>query len=339
MTSQRRATVLDVAHHAGVSRATVSLVLQDSSRISDATKIKVRQSIRELGYRYNRSAANLRNSRSMTVGLLLADVRNSYFAEVSMAVQAELQKVGYSLLIGYTLDQVAQQKRLLMSMAEHQVDGLIMLPAPGTTAAGLHELLGKGGVPQVLIGRRVEGLATDLVTTDNRDGSRQLGEHLAALGVRTVALLGGNASTSSFTDRVLGLTEGLHGAELITVPTTATPEGGFQAAMQLLTRDGCPDAIVAYTDAVALGIYEQLRRRGIEPGRDVAVTAFDDSPVAQLLHPRLTTVATFPRVIGTETVALLLSRLADSDGPERVVTIAPHLLVAASSTSWRLAGD
>lgn len=335
MSATRPATILDVAHHAGVSRATVSLVLQDSPRISDATKARVRESIVQLKYRYNRGAASLRSTRSMTVGLVLADVRNSYFADVSMVVQSRLQAEGYGLIVGYTLDDPRQQQNILGAMAEQRVDGLILLPAPATKVSDL-QLVRNQSTPLALIGRRVDGLDADFVSTDNPFAARQLGSHLASLGVRRAALLGGASQTSSFTDRVEGLAAGLGDpGALGAYPTAATFEGGMAAARQLLDEEPEVDAVVAYTDTVALGIYEELRSRGIQPGVDIAIATFDDSVVTRLLDPPLTTIATFPHNIGGETVSLLLTRLQSPSAPARTVTVAPELKVAASTAGWR----
>jgi LacI family transcriptional regulator len=252
-----------------------------------------------------------------------------------MVVQSRLQEEGYGLVVGYTLDDKKQQHGILGAMAEQRVDGVILLPAPGSRMADLQMLRGPG-TPLVLIGRRVDGLDADFVSTDNPSAARQLGEHLVSLGVRRAALLGGGAATSSFVDRFDGLTRGLGDAGSVgAYPTAATFEGGVAAARQLLDSEPATDAIVAYTDTVALGIYEELRRRGIRPGADIAIATFDDSVVTRLLDPPLTTIATFPHNIGGETVSLLLSRLQSPGAPARTVTVAPELHLAASTTLWR----
>jgi len=330
----RNVTILDVAQHSGVSRATVSLVLRDHPRISAATKQRVRASIEELDYRYHRGAASLRSTRTMTVGLVVADVRNSYFAEFSMAVQAALQAAGYSVLVGYTRDDVNEQRATLTSMTEHSVDGLVLLPAPGTSSTQLRKILRTPGTPHVLIGRHVEGYESDFVTTDNLNGSITVAQHLHEIGATGVALLGGSERTSVFADRVKGLALGLGVDEVRRVPSSSSLEGGVAAVTALLEARRPGEAIVAYTDTVALGIYEELRRRRITPGKDVPIAAFDDSPISRLLQPALTTLATFPHTLGSEAAGLLLSRMRDPVGPPRTVTIAPRLEVRSSTSDW-----
>lgn len=331
MTAGARVTVLDVARHAGVSRATVSLVLQDNARISKATKARVRKSIEELGYRYNRSAANLRGARSMAVGLVLADVRDNHFAEMSMAIQEKLDEAGYSLFIAYTLDDQDKLTRLVDSMFERQVDGLILLPAPTTTADDLHQLFAGTTVPHVLIGRRVEGYASDFVSTDYVEGARMLGEVLRKAGVARLVIVGGYPNTRNLEDRIYGLRQGLGTSAAITAETTGTGEqAGITATRRLLADGDLPPAIVAYTDTVALGVYDELARHGLMPGRDVLVVGFDNSRISALLRPPLTTVRTSPTAIGQEVVSMLLSQIASSGRLFRSVRMAPVLQLTES---------
>lgn len=331
MSAENRVTLLDVAHHAGVSRATVSLVVRGSERISDATRKRVHQSIKTLGYRYNRSAANLRSTRSMAVSLVLGDIRDGHFAEVSMAIQDKLDEAGYSLLIGYTLDDLSRQHRLIGSMFERQVDGLILLPAPGTTAEELRSLFGGENIAQVLIGRRVDKYPVDFVSTDYPEGARELGLLLGNLQVKRVVLIGGHPASRNLTDRVAGLRATLgEGVQLEVLATGHDADAGVRGTGELLDRGPVPDAIVAYTDTVALGVYDELARRSVVPGQDLAVVAFDDSRISRVLRPKLTTVSTSPTAIGRETVMLLLSRLEDPDRPARTVRIAPELRLTSS---------
>jgi len=129
-------TINDVAAATGVSRATVSLVLRDEPRVSDETRRRVHEAMERLGYVYDRRAANMRTQRSMTVGLVVTDVRNPYFAELAMALEVALDGHGYSLLQAYSHDEHRREDRLLSAMVEHRVDGVILLPAKDTAAPG-----------------------------------------------------------------------------------------------------------------------------------------------------------------------------------------------------------
>jgi LacI family transcriptional regulator len=332
----RRVTINDVAAAAGVSRSTVSLVLRDEPRIPAATRDRVNDAMKRLGYVYDRRAAIMRTQRSMTIGLVVTNVRNPYFAELAMALEVDLHDKGFVLLQGYSQDERVREDRLLETMVEHRVDGIVLLPSKDTPAADLQARL--NGTPYVLIARRVSGLDADYVGVDNVRGGRMLGEHLASQGHEHVAFLGGPEPSTARADRERGLKAGLkrHGITLsrkLSIPSESDRTGGVSAVERLLELGQVPDAIACYSDVVAFGVVSALRAAGVEPGRDVAIGSFDDVPEASVQHPALTSVATFPERVGPEASQLLLERIATPDLPSREVVLAPSLSVRESTTS------
>ncbi len=331
-----RVTVNDVAAACGVSRATVSLVLRDSPRVSARTKERVREAMRELGYVYDRRAANLRAGQSKTVALVATDVRNPYFAELTMAIERVLYKHGYTLLLGYSHDDQERQARLLEVMGEHRVDGVLLVPSYSTTGSMLDSSLAASGTPQVLITRHIRGHQADYIGVDNVAAAELLGEHLARTGRRHIAFLGGPARSTARVERERGLRDALqrHGLDLdpaLSIPTSAD-RGGGERAVTLLTETGLTcDAVVCYSDVVAFGAMAALRASGVEPGRDMAVAGFDDIPDAAGQQPSLTSVATHPDRTGVEAAEILLHRIADPAGPPRTILLAPELKVREST--------
>jgi LacI family transcriptional regulator len=338
--SKARMTMKDVAEAAGVSRATVSLVVRDSPQIPAETKARVRETIERLGYVYDHRAAVMRADRTMTMGLVATNVRNPYFAELTMALQTKLQEAGFALLLGYSLDDRLREDRLLEVMVQRHVDGVALLPARGTTSSDLQRWLFTSGTPHVLIARRVKGHEADYVGADNVRGGALLGEHFALEGCRTVAFLGGPAQSGARAERQRGLTTALrrHGVALdrrLSIATSADDAGGLAAVEKLMRAGPLPDAIACYSDVVAFGVIAGLRAAGVEPGSDVAVGSFDDIWEASLTHPPLTSVATFPEQVGIEAARLLVERLNAPDAPPERVLLSPRLSVRASSTSRR----
>lgn len=334
-----RITLEDVSKAAGVSRSTASLVVRGSSRIPESTALKVREAMDQLGYVYNRQAANLRQSRSMTIGLIVTEIINPYFAELAMAVDQITHDAGYTIFIGYSRDLADRQHEIVSSMIERQVDGLLLLPAPDTDPERLAKQVNAANVPVVLLARRFAGF--DYVGSENVKGAAMLGEHLSALGCRSVAFLGGRAAPS-LTEREEGLRASLQhkGRELWSVDefrSSITPEGGATAVGRLFDLGRLPDAVVAYNDIVAEGVYGEMRRRGLEPGRDIAVASFDDTRIAASQVPPLTSVAGFPQQIGTTGAEMLMKRLADgnSDIPTQLTLIEPQLKIRSSTATWR----
>jgi LacI family transcriptional regulator len=330
----------DVAQACGVSRATVSLVMRDSSQIPEETKARVRETMERLGYVYDHRAAVMRAERTMTMGLVATDVRNPYFAELTMALQAKLQEAGFALLLGYSLDDRAREDRLLEVMVQRHVDGVFVIPSKDTTSADLGRWLFTSQTPHVLIARRVEGHEADYVSADNVRAGELLGEHLAIEGCRTVAFLGGPARSGARAERQRGLRVALerHGIrvdEELSIATSADRAGGLAAVETLLRTQRLPDAIACYSDAVAFGVLTGLRAAGVEPGTDVAVGSFDDILEASVTHPPLTSVATFPEQVGNEAARLLMERLNAPDAPPQRILLSPRLSVRASTTTSR----
>ncbi|WP_420367122.1 LacI family DNA-binding transcriptional regulator [Curtobacterium sp. L1-20] len=338
-----RVTLADVSRRAGVSRSTASLVVNDSPTIPKSTKDRVRAAMSELGYVYNRQAAQLRNQRSMTVGLLVTEVRNQYFGELVMALEEAVYEAGYTLLVCYSRDDVTHQQAQLSRLLERGVDGLVVLPAAETTAEQINDLLGAAAhIPCVFFARHF-GVDHDYVGADNRRAGELLGRHIAAIGARTVALVGGPRATSAGMERLEGFRTGIAGTAVRIEPSERIASltnvaGGSAATAALLDGGDLPDAIVAYSDVVAAGTYAELHSRGLRPGEDIAVAAFDDIPGSDRMIPPLTTVATFPSTIGQRCASLLLDRIAGTPagGPDvEHVLIEPKLRIRASTVSWR----
>lgn len=334
-----RITLEDVSRAAGVSRSTASLVVRGSTRIPESTAEKVREAMNQLGYVYNRQAANLRQSRTMTIGLIVTEIINPYFAELAMAVDQITHDAGYTIFIGYSRDLEDRQQEIIASMIERQVDGLLILPALDTDPESLAKQVNAANIPVVLLARHFPGF--DYVGSDNVKGAGMVGEHLAVLGSKTVAFLGGRLAPS-YKEREKGLRNSLEarGIQLWSTEelrSTVSPEGGAAALGRLFDRGNMPDAVVAYSDIVAQGIYDEMRRRGLEPGRDIAVASFDDTRIAAGQVPPMTSVAGFPGQVGSKGTEMLMARLVEgnTDAPAQVALIEPQLKIRSSTATWR----
>lgn len=330
----KRPTIREVASHAGVSKATVSLVLRDSSQIPPITKARIRESMTALGYVYNRRAAEMRSLRSRTLGLIVANVRNPYFAELTMAVEERAHEDGLTLILGCSADDVGRQHELLRAMAEQRVDGVLVLPASQTRPADLKKTLGAAGLPHVLIARSVPGYQCDYVGADNVASGKLLGEHLRERGAKKVAFIGGVETSVPRQDRIQGLLNGLAPDVLALAADLPSegdavfePSGVVDAALAASV-----DAIVAYNDMYAFGIMSAIRARGLRPGADVMIGSFDNVPEASRQFPGLTTADGFPQQVGKRATELLLDALEGHEAKgAREVLFEPALRVRGST--------
>jgi len=312
-----RVTLMDVARHCGVSRATVSLVLNDSPLVAAATSDRVRQAMAELGYVYNRAAASLRTQRSDAIGVVLTNITNPYFAEFATGVQDVLTSSATVPLLAVSGEDRQLQHRLVKSLVERNVDGIVLIPAHGTTRNDLPDLL---GTPLVLMARRVNGMDVDYVGAQNRDGGYAAAEHLFSHGCRRIAFVGGYIDSSARDERAAGVEEFLndHGltldSEHSVVCEPARPQAR-QAAMRLLTKDPQADGLVCFSDVVAFGVLDAVADMGRSVGSEIRVIGFDDVHDAGLNRPSLTSVAVPARETGRRAAQLVLERASGSSEP------------------------
>jgi LacI family transcriptional regulator len=334
-----RPTIKDVAVAAGLSTATVSLVLRDSSQIPVSTKKRVRDAMEAVGYVYNRRAAEMRSMSSKILGLVVTNVRNPYFGELTMAVEEAAHDAGYNLILGCSNDAVDRQAEILQAMAEHRVDGIILLPASHSSPKDLERSLDRSGLPHVLVARAVAGYVSDYVGADNEASGVVVGRHLTDLGVQSVAFLGGVEHSVPREDRLRGLMAGLGPSITSLTADVSSPydaTAGMASLLDAALEQGPPaDAIVAYNDMYAFGIMSALRSRGIEPGRDVAVASFDNVPESAQHFPGLSSAEGFPVRAGELATELLLKAIQVGVSERQRIFIEPRLHVRDSTLGWR----
>ncbi len=324
---KERVTVIDIAHAAGVSKSTVSLVLQASPLVNEVTRAKVNAVIRDLGYVYNRGAANLRqsNSKSKIIGIVVNDLTNSFFAELAVGVDMVVQSAGYVQFLANTAESVDRQREVIASMREHGISGLILSPARGTDAADLKPLVASG-IPVVNVVRQVAGAKVSSLVSDNHAGMRDAVRHLAGLGHRRIAFLGGFPDTAVFNERLQGYRDALSDMDLtvhdeLVVSSAPSRAGGVAAIERALLLRERPTAAVCFNDAVAFGVCDGLRAHRLDPGEDFAVIGFDDVIEAQTAVPALTTISVDPQGMGRRAAQLLLKQInAGRAGAEAIVS-------------------
>ena len=338
MPADRKITILDLARAAGVSKSTVSLVLQGSPLVKDATRARVARAIQELGYVYNRGAANLRQARSRIVGIIVNDLTNSFFAELAVGIDTIVQSGGYVQFMGHSAEDIGRQGELIASMREHGVAGLIISPARGTAAADLKPLV-DSGLPVVLAMRNIAGAKVSSLLSDNVAGARAAVQHLLGLGHRRIGFLGGFADTQVFAERVQGYRDALDGAGIAIdgaciIASSASRAGGVEAVGRLMSVGGEPiTAALCFNDAVAFGVCDGLRARRLEPGADFSVVGFDDVIEARTAVPALTTVSINPQRMGQQAAQLLFKQINAGRAEPEAIRTAARLVVRDSTAA------
>ena len=315
--NRKNVTILDIAEAAGVSRAAVSLVLREKPGVGAQTRLRVQQAMRDLGYVYNRGAANLRQSKSSVVGMIINDLTNPFFAQLAVGIDRALQISGFMPFMANTGESVVRQGDLIRSMREHGAVGLIICPALGTDPDELADLA--RDFPLVLAVRRIAGSKLATAASENERGAFAATRHLLSLGHRRIAFLGGRASTIIRQERVSGYRAALEAQDIAYDPTLVvesmpTRLGGIDAMTSALALAHRPSAALCFNDVVAMGAMIAAGRHGLKVGEDIALVGFDDIAEAALVTPPLTTVAVNAEVLGENAARLLLNQIREGVG-------------------------
>ncbi|WP_159992855.1 LacI family DNA-binding transcriptional regulator [Roseomonas sp. 18066] len=322
-----RIRIKDVAREAGVALSTAALALRDDSKLREETRRAVREAATRLGYVYDRSAAMMRSGKSHTIGLLVCEITNPFYAELTAGVEEALDEAGYVTMLANTAESAVRQRRMLERFREQPVDGVLIMPATGTPTA-LAEELKAWGLPYATVVRSFRRGAH--AGPDNRAGTRLATEHLLALGHRRIAFLGGALKSSVSTGRWEGYARAMARAGLAAEQLLCRTDIGEAALVaEGLTAKG-PTALVCFNDSVAFGAGMGLMRAGRMPGRDVALVGFDDVREAAHWYPPLTTIRVAPHVIGQAAARVLLHRIAEPDAEPLREVLPPTLVIRES---------
>ncbi len=325
----RKPKLQTVALEAGVSTATVSQVLRGIGRISDETREKVLTAARKVNYQRDGRAASMRSGEIREIGLVVHHLANPFNAEVISGVSDRLDQDGYLVSVLDSRDDPERQQRNLQSLIQSTRGGLLWVPAMGTTQATL-DLLAAHRVPTVTFLRRANTGGFDHVGLRNSEALRLAVCHLADLGHRHIAFLGGRTTVDPRAARIAGYKEALAERGLaapIIWSSADSKAAGLEAAIAL--RQAHPEltALVCNGDMIALGACLGLARMGLSPGREISVVGFDDIDDAALATPALTTLSVQPYDLGRRLAELLLARIADPNGPAVEVELAATLTI------------
>jgi LacI family transcriptional regulator len=318
------ATMEDVARVAGVSITTVSHVINGTRPASERTVRRVKEAIERTGYSRNTIARALARSRTLSLGLAVADLSNPALIDVIASAEEAAGNAGYTLLLGDTRDDDRHELEIVRTLVERRVDGLLLTPGPGAEEGAL-PYLAKQGLPVVLLDRVVPG-GLDQVAGENVAPTAQLVTHLAEHGHRRIAMVYGTRGISTTTERIEGYRLGLRKSGLeedpaLLVEGGSRSEGGKGAMERLLDAPEPPAAVVSGNNLMTIGILRAIAKRGLRVPDDIALAGFDDFEWADLFHPRLTVIAQPTSRLGRHAVELLLSRLENPHLPARTIRL------------------
>ncbi|MCW2946162.1 MAG: ribose operon repressor RbsR [Actinoallomurus sp.] len=325
------AGIKDVAAHAGVSVATVSRVLNDSPKVSQEARTKVHAAVEALRYRPNAVARSLRTEATHTLGLIIGDILNPFFAVLARAVEDEARAAGYTVVIGNADERPEQQDHYVRTLLEHRVDGLLICPTAEITP--LVEDCVEAGGPLVFLDRTLPGLNVPSVRADGTRAIHELVEHIRDLGHRRIAFISGPELLSTGRERTQAFLDamranGLEAREEYVEAGDFQEASGRGIAARFLDLPEPPEVIFAGDNLMALGALDEIRARGLRIPDDVALASFDD--VAWFVHvdPPITAIAQPAEELGRRAVRALLERIQHR--PVESVVLPARLVIRRS---------
>jgi DNA-binding LacI/PurR family transcriptional regulator len=313
-------TIHDVARVAGVSPITVSRVFRDGHYVRPETRQRVLRAASELNYVPNAVARSLRQARSGLLAFINTDMMNPLFYTMARGAEDAAQAAGMTVVLGNSDDDAELEANHLRIMAEHRVDGIILVPTPYTTAAHIPTLPPK--VPLVLLDRRPSDLAASLICCDTATATRDLCQYLYALGHERVAIIGGMPEVPTWLNRLTGYRQAQRAAgrmedEDLVIHGNYRADSGAAAARELMASTRPPDAMIAASAQVLYGVLDELAAQGKSIPADVSVCCVDDPALPAFFRPRFTYVEQPGYAMGAAAVEIVLEGLGAGETIQR----------------------
>jgi len=341
------ASIKDVAEMAGVSISTVSNVINDTKYVSDELKIKINQAIVKLHYEVDPVARSLKSKKTMTIGVVITNINRIFFAQVIIGIQDSAVKNGYSLTFCNTNDNFKDEKRFIQMLESTWVDGIILDSVSDINDVEYFKYLSslgnnKKSIPVVSIERRAEGFGIDSVVVNNIKGGRIATKHLIQCGCIKIVHITGPLSSGIAQDRFSGYKDELRnkGLEIRNeriVEGDYSPLSGYDAMMRILLAGIEVDGVFAANDQMAIGAIKAIKEKGLKIPEDIKVVGFDNTFIASIVEPSLTTINVPKYKMGDAAVELLIKRIEQrKEDCDKVIEL-PISLVLRQSTD--LSGD
>ncbi|MGB9976572.1 LacI family DNA-binding transcriptional regulator [Thermovenabulum sp.] len=329
-------TIYDVARKANVSIATVSRVLNNSSLVSAKTRERVMKAIEELNFSPNVIASALTKKSTKTLGIVVPDISNPFFAELTRGVEDACNDFGFNLIICNTDNSIDKEVTYIKLLKQKSIDGYIISTAYYNDEIVLKMI--KSNVPMILLGRDIEceGCNFDAVVSDNEKGGYLATKHLIDLGHQKIACLLGPPRVKVNLEREKGYLKAIHEANLKIYPELVgygdfKVDFGYKKALEILTGKIKPTAFFAANDLTAIGVIKAAKSLGLKVPQDISVVGYDNTMLAELVDPPLTTISQQMKKMGYLAAEMLIKRIKNERTAGEKVVFDVNLVIRKST--------
>jgi LacI family transcriptional regulator len=319
-------TIYDIAKKMETSTATVSRALNDNPAISESTRKKIQKVAKEMGYRHNNFAKNLRNQKSQTIGVIIHELVSTFVTSVLGGIEQVATEAGYDLIIAHSSEQMEKEKKNANNLFHKRVDGVIASLSFNTTNLDHFNPFIEKKIPLVFFDRVEENLELTKVIIDNYKCGYLATQHLIDQGCKRVAIVTGPQERNVYNKRYKGYRDALLDADMeikkdYIVINELNAQSGIEAAKRLLKLKPVPDGVFVTNDLTAAVFMKELKKNGVKIPKDIAIVGFNNDAISEIIEPELTTINYDGFLIGETAATQLINHLQGKSDVKKLSTI------------------
>lgn len=343
MKPQKEVTIYDIAQKLALSSATVSRSLQNHPAVNKHTRKKVQEAARELGYRHNTFASNLRTQKTNTIGVIVHELNSNFITSVLAGIEKVTTEAGYDLIIAHSSESFEKESANASNLFHKRVDGLIASLAFDTKNLDHFEMFNEKGIPVVFFDRVEEKSDSTKVIIDNYKCGYQATQHLIEQGCKRIVLVTANLKRNVYAQRHQGYADALHDNNIpynwdLVLIKDLSEQCGTEAAMQIMKMSPMPDGAFITNDFSAAVCMRVLKEHGLQIPEDIAIVGFNNDAISKIIEPQLTTIHYPGKDIGEIAARNLINHLTGVSSIMQTSTIIVHsqLIIRSSSMKRRM---
>lgn len=336
--AQRPVTIKDIAAKLNISVSTVSRALKDNPEISTVTRQKVQELAKTLGYKPNPIAVALKTQKSHTIGIVVPQIVNTFFATVVKKVEEIADQYGYNVLVASSNESFKKEKKNIEVFLANRTDGIILSISRDTTSYEHIKDIQDRGVPLVLFDRTTKEIEVSKVIADDADAAFRIVQHLIRGGAKRIAIITGPEQLSIGKNRMKGYLKAMSAYklpiqdDLIIRCDDFSVKAAQEATEKLLNMEARPDAIFGINDDMAIGAIEAIKEKKLRIPEDIAIFGFSNTKRSRYMNPSVSTVNQFPEKVGEVAAELLFEQILKPAQSEiREVVVGSELIIRESS--------